>query len=225
MPRDYYEVLGVGRDADQAAVKSAFRRLARELHPDVNDHDPEAEHKFKEAAEAYEVLSDPERRQAYDAYGHEGVRGAGGFPGGGAGFTSVEDLFSALFTGQGIRFGPRGPVKGQDLVHQVEITAIDAMLGAGIKIPSHEGEREIELPAGTQHGTQYVLREHGLPGSAGGPPGDLIVVVHVLIPSGLSEQQAELARKLGETLDESNLKGSRSGDEESFFSRVRRAFG
>src|SRR3954454_13727626 len=127
MPRDFYEVLGVGRDADSGEVKSAFRRLARELHPDVNDHDPEAEHKFKEAAEAYEVLSDPERRRAYDAYGHEGLRGGGaGFPGGGAGFASVEDLFEALFSGQGIRFGPRGPVKGQDLVHQVEITAIDA---------------------------------------------------------------------------------------------------
>ena len=70
MPRDYYEVLGVPRDADEAAVKKAFRRLARELHPDVNAHDPEAEEKFKEAAEAYEVLSDPVRRQQYDAYGH-----------------------------------------------------------------------------------------------------------------------------------------------------------
>ncbi len=75
MPRDYYEVLGVQRGADQAEVKTAFRGLARELHPDVNDHDPDAEEKFKEAAEAYEVLSDPERRQAYDAYGHEGLRG------------------------------------------------------------------------------------------------------------------------------------------------------
>ncbi|HEY5976706.1 MAG TPA: DnaJ domain-containing protein, partial [Solirubrobacterales bacterium] len=220
-----YEVLGVGRDADSGEVKSAFRRLARELHPDVNDHDPEAEHKFKEAAEAYEVLSDPQRRQAYDAYGHEGLRGAGGFPGGGTGFASVEDLFEALFSGQGIRFGPRGPVKGQDLVHQVEITAIDAMLGASVKVPSHEGEREIELPAGTQHGTQYILREHGLPGSNGGPSGDMIVVVHVLIPADLDEEQEKLARKLGESLEERNLKSSRGGGEESIFSRVRRAFG
>ena len=74
MPRDYYEVLGVGRDADEAEIKKAFRRLARELHPDVNAHDPEAEEKFKEVAEAYEVLSDPERRQVYDAYGHEGLQ-------------------------------------------------------------------------------------------------------------------------------------------------------
>ena len=78
MPRDYYEVLGVDRGAAEAEVKKAFRRLARELHPDVNDHDPEAEEKFKAAAEAYEVLSDPERRRTYDAYGHEGLR-SGGF--------------------------------------------------------------------------------------------------------------------------------------------------
>jgi DnaJ-class molecular chaperone len=222
MPRDYYEVLGVGRDADQGEVKGAFRKLARELHPDVNDHDPEAEEKFKEAAEAYEVLSDPERRSAYDTYGHEGLRGNGFAPG--AGFGSIDDIFQAFFSGQGIRF-TRGPMRGQDLVHQVEMTAIDAMLGSSVKIPSHEGEREIELPSGTQHGTQYALRGNGLPGSNGGPPGDLIVVVHVIVPSDLSEEQAELARKLGDSLEPRNLKGSGRGEEDSFFSRVRRAFG
>src|SRR3569833_1338156 len=99
MPRDYYEVLGVGRDASEAEVKKAFRRLARELHPDVNAHDPEAEEKFKEAAEAYEVLSDAERRSTYDSYGHEGLR-SGGFAPNFEGFGSISDLFSAFF-GQG----------------------------------------------------------------------------------------------------------------------------
>ena len=98
------------------------------------------------------------------------------------------------------------------------------MLGASVRVPSHEGEREIELPSGIQHGTQYALRGNGLPGSNGGPPGDLIVVVHVIVPSDLSEKQQELARKLGETLDPRNLR-SRDRQEESFFSRVRRAFG
>src|SRR3954447_2353191 len=163
MARDFYEVLGISREAGSGEVKSAFRRLARELHPDVNNHDPEAEEKFKEAAEAYEVLSDPERRRSYDAYGREGMR-AGGFPGGASGFGSVEDIFEAFFSGQGIRF-QRGPTRGQDLVHQVEITAVDAMLGTSIKVPSHEGQREIEIPSGTQHGTQYALRGHGLPGA------------------------------------------------------------
>ena len=222
MPRDYYEVLGVRRDAGQAEVKSAFRRLARELHPDVNDHDPEAEEKFKAAAEAYEVLSDPERRRAYDAYGHEGLRGNGFAPG--AGFGSIDDIFQAFFSGQGIRF-TRGPMRGQDLVHSVELTAIEAMLGASIRVPTHEGEREIDLPSGTQHGTQYALRGHGLPGSNGGPPGDMVIVVHVLIPSDLSEKQAELARKLGDSLEPGNLRSSGGGEEESFLSRMRRGFG
>ena len=225
MPRDYYEILGVSRDANKGEVKTAFRRLARELHPDVNDHDPEAEEKFKEAAEAYEVLSDPERRRAYDTYGHEGLRGNGFAPG--AGFGSIEDIFQAFFGGEGIRFGVRrGPMRGQDLIHAAEISAVDAMLGAAVKIPSHEGEREIELPAGTQHGAQYALRGHGLPGAKGGPPGDLVIVVHVIVPSDLSEEQQELARKLGESLEPNNLRSSgNGGDEEGFFSRMRRGFG
>jgi len=224
MPRDFYDVLGVGRDANKAELKTAFRKLARELHPDVNDHDPEAEEKFKAAAEAYEVLSDPERRRAYDAYGHEGLRGAGAGAGAAGGFTSVEDIFQAFFGG-GFGFETRrGPMRGQDLIHTVEITAVEAMLGAKIAIPSHEGEREIELPPGIQPGTQFALRGHGMPGANGGPPGDLVVAVQVVVPSELDEEQRELAEKLAETIEPRNLRGSQGG-EESFFSRVRRAFG
>jgi DnaJ-class molecular chaperone len=220
MPRDYYEVLGVGRGASETEVKRAFRKLARELHPDVNAHDPEAEEKFKVAAEAYEVLSDPERRATYDRFGHDGLR-SGGFPPGG-GFASVEDIFQAVFGGA---FGfevRRGPIRGQDLVHAVELSAVRAMLGASVKIPSHEGERQIELPPGVQHGAQFALRGHGLPGSNGGPPGDLRIVVHVIVPSDLSEEQRELAEKLEESLEPHNLRSNGSG--EGFFSRVRRAF-
>jgi DnaJ-class molecular chaperone len=221
MPGDYYEVLGVERGASDAEVKRAFRKLARELHPDVNAHDPEAEEKFKAAAEAYEVLADPEQRQTYDRFGHDGLR-AGGFPPGGAGFSSVEDIFSAVFGGA---FGfevRRGPMRGQDLVHAVEISAIQAMLGASVRIPSQEGEREIELPAGVQHGTQFALRGHGLPGANGGPPGDLRIVIHVIVPTGLSEEQRELAEKLEQTLEPHNLRGQ---EDEGFLSRMRRAFG
>ena len=78
MARDYYELLGVARQASEADIKKAFRRRARELHPDVNRHDPEAEDQFKELAAAYEVLNDSERRAIYDRYGHEGLR-SGGF--------------------------------------------------------------------------------------------------------------------------------------------------
>src|SRR6059058_1099308 len=80
MAADYYELLGVDREASEGDIKKAFRRLARELHPDVNDHDPEAESKFKEAAEAYEVLSDADRRATYDRFGHEGLRSGGQAP-------------------------------------------------------------------------------------------------------------------------------------------------
>src|SRR3982075_3085287 len=96
--RDYYEVLGVARDAEDATIKKAFRRLARELHPDVNTNDPEAEDKFKEAAEAYEVLSDPDRRATYDRYGHEGLR-SGGWAPNYESFGSVSDIFEAFFGG------------------------------------------------------------------------------------------------------------------------------
>src|SRR3954465_6553183 len=100
MARDYYEVLGVPRDAEDSEIKKAFRKLARELHPDVNAHDPDAEEKFKEAAEAYEVLSDAERRKLYDAYGQEGLRSGGMAPNFDA-FGSVADIFSAFFGGGG----------------------------------------------------------------------------------------------------------------------------
>jgi DnaJ-class molecular chaperone len=223
MARDYYQLLGVERGASDAEIKRAFRKVARELHPDVNAHDPEAEEKFKAAAEAYEVLSDPEQRQIYDRYGQDGLRQGGFPPGGGAGFGSIEDLLGAVFGGA---FGfevRRGPMRGQDLMHAVEISAVQAMLGTSVKIPSHDGEREIELPSGIQHGTQFALRGHGLPGANGGPPGDLRIIIHVIVPSELSDQQREMAEKLEQSLEPHNL---RSGEgDEGFLSRMRRAFG
>jgi molecular chaperone DnaJ len=114
-------------------------------------------------------------------------------------------------------------MRGQDLLHRVEISAVDAILGAKVKVPSHEGEREIELPPGTQPGTRFALRGHGLPGTEGGPPGDLVIAVEVIVPNELSEEQRELAEALGEALGPENFRAARSG-EESFFSRVRRAF-
>ena len=109
--RDYYEVLGVERGASESEIKSAFRQIARQLHPDVNDHDPDAEEKFKEAAEAYEVLSDRERRSTYDRFGPDGLRSSG-FDPRSSSFGSFEDLFSAFF---GSGFGSRGPAPGADV--------------------------------------------------------------------------------------------------------------
>jgi molecular chaperone DnaJ len=127
MPRDSYEVLGVERDASEQQIKKAFRQLARELHPDVNAHDPDAEEKFKEAAEAYEILSDPERRATYDRYGHEGLR-SGGYAPNFDGFGSIGDLFNAFFGGASP--GRAGPAQGGDLAVAVEIDLIEAANGA-----------------------------------------------------------------------------------------------
>jgi molecular chaperone DnaJ len=137
--RDYYDVLGVSRDADEAAIKKAFRRLARELHPDVNSHDPQAEEKFKEAAEAYEVLSDPDRRATYDRYGHEGLR-RGGYAPNFDSFGSVADIFEAFFGGSrafggsspfGDIFGTTrgGPHQGGDVAVAAEIDLAEAARG------------------------------------------------------------------------------------------------
>src|SRR5580692_138961 len=131
--RDYYEVLGVTRDADDATIKKAFRRLARELHPDVNRHDPNAEEKFKEAAEAYEVLSDSDRRATYDRYGREGLRSGGYAPNFDA-FGSVSDIFEAFFGGGG-GFGDlfgmsggraAGATQGGDVAVAAEIELAEA---------------------------------------------------------------------------------------------------
>ncbi len=129
MPRDPYQVLGVTRTADDTQVKKAFRKLARELHPDVNAHDPQAEEKFKEAAEAYEILSDSDRRATYDRYGHEGLR-SGGFAPNFDSFGSVGDIFDAFFGGGGGGFGARaGPAAGGDAAVAVDIDLEDAARG------------------------------------------------------------------------------------------------
>ena len=367
--RDYYEVLGVSRDASDSEIKRAFRGLARELHPDVNDHDPTAEERFKEAAEAYEVLSDPESRSTYDAYGREGLR-SGGFSSRASGFGSFEDLFSAFFGGSGfgrsgpspggdvaatarielddvlegcerelefeavetcpdcrgngaepgtpitacpvcdgtgevrsiantpfgriVRAGPcqncRGDGRiaespcpscsglgrrhatrtwkvkvppgiedgqsiriagaghagepgapdgdlyvrvevadregfrreGRDLVVVVPIDATRAMLGGEVEVETLEGARSVDLDAGVQPGHVETLRGLGLPGLGGGRRGDQRVVVDVIIPTGLDEEQNDLVSRLDSSITDENRHG---GKTRSIFSRLRRVRG
>ena len=161
-PRDPYEVLGVPRDADDAQIKKAFRRLARELHPDVNRHDPDAEEKFKEAAEAYEILNDQERRAMYDRYGHEGLR-SGGYAPNFEGFGSISDLFDAFFGGFGAGMGgmaAAGPVQGRDIAVHADISLADAASGTSVEL-SFEAIDTCELchGNGAKPGTPIVTCE------------------------------------------------------------------
>jgi molecular chaperone DnaJ len=373
-PRDPYEVLGVARDASDQEVKKAFRQLARELHPDVNAHDPDAEEKFKEAAEAYEILSDAERRATYDRYGHEGLR-SGGYAPNFDGFGSIGDLFDAFFgggRGAGARYGPspgadlavaveidlieaargaevevsfeavdrcehchgngaepgtpietcgrcggsgqlqgatrtpfgqmirtmacevcegdgrvpkqpcsecrgRGRRKstrtlevqvpagisdgqrirlagrghtggrsevghpapagdlyvlvrvrederfvreGDDLITALDVTAPLAALGTALEVPTLEGTASVQLAAGTQPGEVFTLRGQGMPALGSRRRGDLRVVVNVVVPRRLSDEQRDLVERLSATLTEENLRS-----EESMFAKLRRALG
>jgi molecular chaperone DnaJ len=136
--RDYYEILGVQRGCDDAALKSAFRKAAMEHHPDRNGGCEEAAGRFKELNEAYSVLSDPQKRAAYDRFGHAGM---GGGPGG-AQFHDVHDIFNEvfgdvfgdMFGGRGGRQQSRGPARGQDLRYDLEITLEQAYAGAEVEI-------------------------------------------------------------------------------------------
>ncbi len=135
--RDYYEVLGVSKDASAADIKKAFRRLAMKYHPDRNPGDEEAEAKFKEARAAYDVLSDDQKRAAYDRYGHAGVDGSAGGFGGGAGasnFSDIfEDIFGDIFGGGGGGRGQRA-YRGSDLQYNLDLTLEEAVFGTEVKI-------------------------------------------------------------------------------------------
>jgi molecular chaperone DnaJ len=140
--RDYYEILGVTRGCDDAALKSAFRKLAMEHHPDRNGGCGEAEGRFKEINEAYSILSDPQKRAAYDRFGHAGVNGGAGGGGNGAQFHDVNDIFNEvfgdvfgdMFGGGGRQRGRGGPARGQDLRYDLEITLEQAYASAEVEI-------------------------------------------------------------------------------------------
>jgi molecular chaperone DnaJ len=153
MKRDYYEILGVGRDAGAQELKSAYRKLAIQFHPDKNSGDSEAAEKFKEASEAYAILTDPDKRQRYDRFGHDGVRG------GGAGFdpsifADFSDLFGQFFGGS---FGRASSPAGEDLVARLEITFEQAAFGTEQAVTVDRLERCEECGgSGAEKGTRPV---------------------------------------------------------------------
>lgn len=133
--RDYYDVLGVSRDVSEKDLKKAYRRVAMKFHPDRNPDDPDAEDKFKEASEAYEVLSDAQKRATYDQYGHDAVSQQGGM-GGGAGFGSFSDIFGDVFGDifGGGAGGRGGPARGSDLRYNLELSLEEAVKGTSVQI-------------------------------------------------------------------------------------------
>lgn len=206
MPRDYYKTLGVDRDASESDIKKAFRRMAKKYHPDANQDNPNAEERFKEVNEAYETLSDAEKRKLYDQFGPDYAKyqAAGYQPGGGfGGFgnrgnwqqtttqdfdgTPFEDIFESIFgnfgrqRGSGNGFGGSQTVetKGRDITQDVTITLREAYEGA-LRYISKGGRRvKVNIPPGADTGTKVRLSGEGEPAISGGDPGDLYLIMQV----------------------------------------------
>ena len=190
MEKDYYAELGVSKDASDKDIKKAFRKLAREFHPDSNPDDPAAEARFKEINEAYEVLSNPEDRKEYDHVREMGYFVGG--PGGGQQYVRVEDIFGGGFGGtaqdlfggiQDLFTGGRSrqpqPQKGQDASVEVNLSFHEALSGPTREVSVGGSRVKVKIPKGVSDGTKVRVTGKGSPGAYGGPPGDLYVVVRV----------------------------------------------
>lgn len=207
--KDYYEVFGVSRNADADEIRQAYRRLARQYHPDVNRGDKQAESRFKEINEAYEVLGDPAKRRKYDQLGvnwqayQRAGQGPGGFDWGpwagrgGAGRGNVDsgdfhdlfgdgrfsEFFQAFFANAGA--ANRGtehnprPQRGRDIEQTVSITLEEAYNGTQRLLTSNSRRLEVKIPPGVQNGSRVRVAGEGQPGRLGGAPGDLYLVIDV----------------------------------------------
>ncbi len=180
LEKDFYKILGVSRDVTQAELKKAYRKLAKENHPDLHPGDAKAEARFKDISEAYDVLSDAEQRKEYDA-----IRAMGG----GARFTAgnqggFEDVFSNFFgggfqTGGFPGFGGFGPQRGQDLISTATVNFIDSINGTTIKLNLRGESVSVKVPAGIKDGQKLKVRGKGQASPNGGPSGDLVVTIKV----------------------------------------------
>jgi curved DNA-binding protein len=192
MPKDYYEVLGVNRSASDKEIKQAFRKLAKKYHPDANPN-PQAEARFKEINEAYEVLSDAEKRAQYDRFGHDFAR-MGGMPGA-ASYSTEEmpdlgSIFETFFGGLGgfggaasgrTRGSTRvsGRMKGENIEQPVKISLREAYEGTTRLVTKGDRKVRVNIPAGATDGTKVRMAGEGEPSMGGGAAGDLFLVIEV----------------------------------------------
>jgi len=213
--KDLYKILGVSKKDDAATVKKAYRKLAKDLHPDKTKGDKKLEDRFKEVSEAYEVLSDEKKRSEYDEMRDAftsgripkgGAPGGGGFPGGfqAGGYEDIfgggsqGDIFSTLFGG-----GRRGPTKGRDLQTETTISFRDSIFGREINLRIDNQTVTTRVPAGIKDGGKIKLKGRGAPGQAG--PGDLLVVVHVTKHPVYTREENNLLMVLPVTFSEAAL--------------------
>jgi DnaJ-class molecular chaperone len=199
--RDPYRVLGVSRTASEEEIKSAYRRLARVHHPDMNKNSKSSESRFREISEAYEILSDKERRRAYDRFGHEGVDGFQGFRSenpfaragfggrdfnfrfggsGSSGHRVFDDYFADLFGTAGARDTKRSASKGDDLEYDLTVTFDQAYHGVSATVRVLERRIDVRIPPGVDTGSVVRVPGQGAPGRRGGAPGDLYLNITVL---------------------------------------------
>ncbi len=191
MAKDYYETLGVNRSATAKEIKQAYRKLAKKHHPDANPNNPQAESRFKEINEAYEVLSDTDKRAKYDRFGPDFARmgGVGGAPpGGNATYTyTTEDssdfssIFESLFGGMGGARGARttGRSRGEDIEQPVRITLREAYEGTTRLVTKGDRKIRVQIPAGATDGTKVRVAGEGDTGFGGGQAGDLYLIVEI----------------------------------------------
>ena len=204
--RDYYEVLGVNRDASEEDLKKAYRRLAMKWHPDRNPDNPKAEEHFKEAKEAYEVLSEPQKRAAYDQFGHAGVdpqaAGAAGAAGG------FGDIFSDIFGAAGQRAGarPNFVSKGHDVRYTLEVDFLEAVAGATkrVTLPGG-GTLDLNVPAGVADAQVLRLKGKGSRGAGGAEAGDALVEIRVRPHAQFRRDDDDILLEVPITLDEAVL--------------------
>ncbi len=233
MAKDLYAILGVPKDATADAIKKAYRRLARELHPDRNPEDPHAEEHFKEVQGAYAVLNDESKRGLYDEFGPDGLRegfdartarnyakwagggmgGMGGgipfnFGGGGGGvnlggFGNLDDLLSGLFGGGGGRVARRQPRRGQDVEAEVTVSLREAVDGTEVEL---DGRGKLRIPAGIGDAQRMRVGGQGSHGPAG--RGDLYLTVRVATPAGFERDDDDLTLNVPVTVSQAVLGGS-----------------